>query len=158
MTLADLLFIWNGSDGEATKALYAQLETLGPIGLLAVNLFRANKASTRAKVYRGGVPGKGSYRGMAYDRKQWAMTNLCTVLTTHAAALDLRWGWKPDPAQPFHAWVLYLDLPTGQVSFHTAARGTGPDYAADWDGSRGVSTDRILRWIARITEPAVVAT
>jgi hypothetical protein len=33
--------IFNGSDGDATRALFSRLEKLGPIGLVAINLFRA---------------------------------------------------------------------------------------------------------------------
>src|ERR1051326_7628212 len=112
------LEIYNGSDGAATKALYARLELLGPVGLVALNLFRAQKCSERAKVYRGGVPGRGSFKAMAYERKQWSMGNLCKVLQEHAQGLQLRWGWKEDPGQEYYPWVLYVDLPSGQVSFH----------------------------------------
>jgi hypothetical protein len=137
--------IYLGSDGEATKALYAELETRGPAGGVAVNLFRACKASERAKVYRGG-----GYRGRAYDKKQWSMDNLCTALDARAAVLEITWGWAEDPEQPVHRHVLYVDLPTGQVSLHTAARGAGPDYTAPWDGVRGQGADRICRWIGRL--------
>ena len=147
MTLFQLLDVFNGSDGEATKALYVRLENLGPIGHVAVNLFRAQKCSDRAKVYRGGAPGQGSYRGLAYERKQWAMDNLCRVLGDQALNLSICWGWKRDPLQEFHAWVLYVDLPSGQVSFHTGARGVGPDYPGDWDGVTEVATGRILKLI-----------
>jgi hypothetical protein len=37
--------IWQGSDGEATKEFYRQLQTYGLIGEIAVALFRASKAS-----------------------------------------------------------------------------------------------------------------
>ena len=142
--------VYQGSDGAATKALYTSLEDLGPIGVIAVNLFRAQKSSERAKVYRGGVRGRGSYRGMAYDRKEWSMGNLCAALTEHAEACGIAWGWGEDPEQPFHRWVLYVELPTGQVSFHGAARGPGPDYPRGWDGVPGQSADRIVRWCARL--------
>lgn len=155
--MSDMLFVlldvFNGSDGDKTKALYAQLEQLGPVGIIAVNLFRAQKNSARAKVYHGGQPGRGSYRGMAYDRKQWAMANLCTVLKEHASPFGIRWGWKVDPLAPVNRWVLYVDLPFTngdhrQVSFHSPARGEGPDYSDDWDGITEQSTTRILRFIA----------
>ena len=45
------LEIFQGSDAEVTKAYYAQLATRGAAGELAVNLLRAQKASSRAKVY-----------------------------------------------------------------------------------------------------------
>ena len=138
--------IYNGSDGEATKALYARLSTFGPIGDVALNLFRAQKASTRAKVYRGGVPGRGSYKRMAYDRKNWAMENLCATLAQHASSMGLVYGWQRDDDTGGYPWVLYVDLPTGQVSFHAPSRGLGPDYPGIWDGVRNVSADRIVRW------------
>lgn len=119
-------------------------------GHVAVNLFRACKASERAKVYRGGQRGNGSYRGMAYDRKQWAMDNLCRALGEHAGILGISWGWGTDDKQPMHRDVLYVDLPTGQVSFHTAGRGKGPDYLHQWDGVPGQGPDRVCRWVARV--------
>lgn len=148
-----VLRTYEGSDGDATKALYAQLERdHGAAGIVAVNLFRAQKASARAKVYRGGVPGRGSYRSMAYDRKQWAMDNLCWVLGEHAAALGIVWGWGVDAKQEFHRDVLYVDLPTGQVSFHTAVRGGGPAYERPWDGVRDASAQRICSWVGRLLD------
>jgi hypothetical protein len=136
--LADILRVYNGSDGDATKALFERLEAIGPVGIVAMNLFRASKNSARAKVYRGG-----GYRGKAYDRKSWAIDNLAKVLGEHGAALGLGWGWGEDPAQSFHRDVLYVELPTGQVSFHTAPRGAGPAYASPWDGVKGAGAGRI---------------
>lgn len=153
--IADVLRIYQGSDGEATKAFYGRLEQLGPRGVIALNLFRACKNSERAKQYRGGMRGRGSYRSMAYDRKQWAIDNLCKVLAEHAFN---NFGWGIDEVlrergDPHHH-VLYVDLPTGQVSFHTAPRGEGPDYGGEWDGVRGSSADRICRFCARLLEEA----
>lgn len=144
--------IYDGSNGEASKALYDRLEQLGPVGVVALNLFRAQKCSARAKKYRGGIRGKGSYKDMAYDRKQWSMGNLCQVLGEHAEALGITWGWKVDSAQSYHCWVLYVEIPTGQVSFHTDRRGHGPDYPGDWDGQRDVCAGRICDWCERLLE------
>lgn len=156
MTAASILQrvvrVYEGSNGDATKALYDEVSALGPQGVVAVNLFRANKNSARAKVYRGGIRGRGSYRGMAYDRKQWAMGNLCQVLGRHAGACGITWGWGVDDEAPKFRHVLYVDIPTGQVSFHTESRLDGPDYPGEWDGVRGASVDRICRWMVRIIE------
>ena len=144
--LERVLAIYEGSNGDATKTLYATLEPLGPCGVVALNLFRVQKNSERAKVYRGR-----GFRDAAYDRKQWSTDNLVQALT--AAAIDgtgLPWGWSEDAAQSFHKWVLYVDLPTGQVSFHTAARGDGPDYPGAWDGKPGQSPSRICRYVAQV--------
>lgn len=145
--LAEIVRTYEGSDGDRTKALFARLEPLGPAGTIAINLFRAEKNSSRAKRYRGGVPGRGSYRGMAYDRKQWAMDQLAAALLIHAAALGLVWGWQEDREQVYHRQVLYVDLPTGQMSFHTAERGAGPDYPGAWDGIPGASQAHLIDWL-----------
>jgi hypothetical protein len=152
--LAEILRIYEGSNGAETTGLYLRLEEqLGQIGGLAVNLFRAQKASERAKKYRGGN-GHGSYRAQAYERKQWALDNLCAALSDHAAEAGVAWGWGEDSKQPVHKAVLYIDLPTGQVSFHTSDRGEGPSYPGQWDGIRDASAVRILRWIARLLDAA----
>lgn len=140
-----VLEVYNGSDGEATKRLYEELAQLGPIGEVALNLFRAQKCSARAKLYR-----RRAHKGDAYDRKNWSMANLCRVLEQHASALGITWGWKPDPAQEYHKWVLYVELPTGQASFHSASRGIGPDYPGDWDGIPDASAGRIVQWVAMV--------
>ena len=141
----EIMSIYSGSDGTATGKLYAELEALGPMGMIAMNLLRATKASERAKVYRGG-----GYRRSAYDKKQWSMDNACRALLAHGA--QLRWGWGEDATQPVHRWVLYVDLPTGQISFHAGARGEGPDYGGEWDGQRGQGPDRITRWCAQLLD------
>jgi hypothetical protein len=143
--------IYRGSDGAATKALYAEMEAFGAAGVIAMNLFRAQKNSERAKKYRGGIRGVGSYRDMAYDRKQWAMENLCSALIVHSDRLALAWGWKLDAGAFGPAWVLYVDVPgIGQVSFHSPSRGDGPDYRGHWDGERGASVQRVIEFTARV--------
>jgi len=120
--------------------------------VLAVNLFRAQKNSERAKVYRGR-----RHRSAAYDTKQWAMMNLCNALLHEAAAAGIGWGWGVDDKQPVHRHVLYIDLPTGQVSFHTGTRGEGPDYAGTWDGVADQAAPRILHWVAALLEGTTAA-
>lgn len=63
--LVDVVRIYDGSDGDATKALYERLAKLGAIGEIALNLFRAHKNSARAKVYRGGR-GRRDFTGALY--------------------------------------------------------------------------------------------
>lgn len=142
--------VYNGSDGDATIALYQRLNALGPIGNVAVNVFRAQKASERAKVYRGGRGGQ-SYRAMAYEKKRWSMETLCEALTKHRS-LGLVWGWAVDPNQEVHRHILYVELPTGQVSWHTDQRASGPDYAGAWDQAVGTAPHRICAWLAQILE------
>lgn len=147
--LSQVLRIYQGSNGEATRMLYRDLEGFGPMGVIAVNLFRACKCSERAKSYR---PGPG-YRTEAYARKDWSIQNLAQALAADDAH-GLTFGWGLDEAlcergDPHHH-VLYIDLPTGQVSFHNGARYAGPDYAGAWDGATGVAADRICRFVAQL--------
>lgn len=156
--IAAILEIYRGSNGDATMALYQHLKTLGWEGSLAVDLFRACKASERAKLYRGGERGRGSYRRMAYDKKTWAIENLSKALM---ATGGITWGWGIDAAlkergDPHHH-VIYVELPTGQISFHTGTRNEGPDYPGEWDGMRGQTADRICRWVGRIVSREKVA-
>lgn len=139
--------VFDGSDGLKTRTYYAELEKRGPIGQAAVRLFRAQKTSTRAKMYRGR-----EYKSRAYDIKSWSMGELCKVLAEHGASMGFIYGWSQDPDTVFGerpSWVLYVEIPSmcyrsaGQVSFHSPTRGEGPDYDGTWDGQRA-SEERIL--------------
>lgn len=148
-----VLSVYRGSNGDLTRELYERLNKLGPIGEMAVNLFRACKTSERAKLYRRG-PG---HKTASYDRKDWSIENLCRILAEHGAALGIAsWGWQIDAAMAAagdpHHHVVYVDLPQGQVSFHTATRHAGPDYFQPWDGATGAAPDRICRFVASVLE------
>lgn len=148
----DSLTVFEGSDGKLTMQYYAELMQRGPIGEVAMNLFRAQKCSERAKVYRGGLRGKGKFKDLAYERKTWSMDNLCKILAARAEELGITYGWKQDRNVLFNqqsSWVLYIDIPTGQVSFHSPSRGKGPAYESDWDGI-GNSRNRILNFCDRV--------
>lgn len=139
------------SDGAVTRAYYAKLLDLR-LGLIAVNLFRAQKCSTRAKLYRGG-----GYRGMAYERKEFSLRELGRALSGQT---EIGFGWKRDP-KTIHGldpmWVMYVDLPNGQVSFHSPTRFEGPDYAGEWDGMRA-SERRILEFCDAVMEGREIRT
>ncbi|HLJ26587.1 MAG TPA: hypothetical protein VKY85_07740 [Candidatus Angelobacter sp.] len=145
--------IYQGSNGEATAAFYEALRQKGMLGVVAEHLFRAGKCSERAKQYRGGIRGQGSYRQMAYDKKNWALRELDKSLGALCLASGtsyIPWGWGWDEKTPGYSWVLYVDLPQGQVSFHTAKRGDGPSYLGQWDGVRNASAARIIafcQWV-----------
>jgi len=67
------------------------------------------------------------------------------ALLSHSA---LKWGWGENELA-FVPFVLYADLPTGQVSFHSYERFSGPAYDGSWDGSHQSET-RILDWCEAI--------
>lgn len=141
--------IFEGSNGSATQALYAELALLGPAGVIALNLFRACKCSSRAKEYRP------KYKREAYGRKEWSLQNLCDELSRSAEELGIEWGWKEDPKQACHKWVLYVVIPTGQVSFHNEKRLHARDFPHEWDGEHQ-SSNRIIKWTTMLlnNEPA----
>lgn len=130
--------VYKGSDGQVTMAYYSELSKRGPMGQVAVALFRAQKRSTAAKNYRGR-----RFKGAAYDVKNWSLQQASELLEKYGAELGIAWGWKQDPNTPGYEWVLYVDLPTGQVSFHSAVRYSKKDYAGEWDGKK-LSTERII--------------
>lgn len=141
--------VYEGSDGALTRAFAAELERRGPRGRVAALLFRAQKSSRRAKKY-----GPTAYRGLAYGRKGEALRELAAALAEHGAALGISFGWGRDEGGR-NPWVLYVDLPLGQVSFHSPERYDGPDYAGGWDGLRA-SEGRIIRFCdSVIAGPAV---
>ena len=138
------LEVFKQNDGEVTKAFYGEMNALGPMGQIAVALFRAQKRSSAAKQYR-----RGRFKHAAYDVKNWSISELCKLLTEHAGQCGIRWGWKQDPNTPGFEWVLYVDLPTGQASFHSAVRGTGLEYAGEWDGKH-TSADAIIGFCEKV--------
>ncbi len=143
--------VFEQNDGDVTKAYYAELAALGPDGQVAVALFRAQKRSSRAKEYR---PGK--FRRAAYDVKSWSMGEVVRLVAEHGEKLGIRCGWKADPSTRFDngdSWVLYVDLPQGQVSFHSPTRLSGPDYPGDWCGEK-CSAERILAFCDSVSAAA----
>ena len=72
-----------------------------------------------------------------YFEKEIAIKNAVGV----ALELGIKFGWKFDPVREM--WVVYFELPTGQVSFHTMERFSGPEYFGEWDGVAGMSRKRI---------------
>lgn len=135
--------VYEQSNGDVTKAYYAELIKHGPAGEIAMNLMRAHKASHRAKIYRG------SSIGAAYDKKEWAIEILLRRIISHGEKFGITYGWKEDPgiiiAGRRGGWIIYIDLPTGQCSFHLRLRGAGPDYSGEWDGMP-LTDIRILRY------------
>ena len=119
------------------------------MGEIAVALFRAQKRSSRAKDYK-----RGKFRRAAYDVKSWSMGELCRLLAKHGEQLGFKWGWQADPNVVFGdapSWVLYVDLPGhAQVSFHNPERMKGPEYPGKWDGQRGMSEQRVIRFCAEV--------
>lgn len=137
---------FHGSNASATMRLFDELLRLDENGQLACLLFKALKASVRAKVYRGWADDGRSFRSLSYDRKGEALSSLAEFLDCVGSGADV-WGWKIDPhANHSNHWVLYLELPDGQVSFHSPKRFAGPDFLGEWDGVLGASEERVIRF------------
>ena len=137
---------YNGSNSGASKSVCSQLEKKGRLGRIAAELFRIQKTSSRAKKYRGGVSTdvySRSYRGLAYERKDKVLDRLCDILYNDACGLT--WGWARDNSQLAAKYFLYIELPQGQISFHSRDRYVGDNYSGGWDGQQA-SEARIIEF------------
>ncbi len=142
--------VYEESSGALTRRLSSSCTGAAPAGHVAALLFSAQKASRRAKRY-----GPTAFRALAYERKGAALRALCATLARHGTALQLTFGWGRDDGA-LHPWVLYVDLPLGQVSFHSSERYDGPDYQGQWDGRR-MSEARIIAYCDQVMTATVSA-
>lgn len=145
-SLARVMQVYQASSADDTRRLYLELTKMSPAGELASNLMRACKKSERAKVYR-----QRAHTASSYDGKAWAMGEICRLLLRYPTLVSA-WGWGLDDKQPLHKHVLYVELPQGQVSFHTDSRGLGPDYGKPWDGKTGMSAQRACTFAASVLD------
>jgi hypothetical protein len=140
---------FNAKDGGVTVGYQNELISRGKAGQLAFGLFRAQKRSTRAKVYRG------KFRGNSYDGKNEALKFVDSLLLLSGSSLDSAvsdWGWKRDHRQAMHDQVLYVDLKDfGQCSFHSAQAMSGRHYRGNWDSSKA-SVDVVLAYCDSVTK------
>jgi len=147
MGRADSVFRQN--DGKVTTAYYIEMNAKGLLGQLSVALFRAQKRSIAAKTYRGR-----RFTRAAYEVKNWSISEivriLCLMDKTHDVS-SLTWGWGYDAKAIHFEHVLYVTLPTGQISFHSDERLEGPDYPGEWDGQK-MSRERILTFCDSIDD------
>jgi hypothetical protein len=135
-----------GSNGGASRTICSGLAKISRLGELAAELYRTQKASSRAKCYANSAYGK--YRERAYERKNACIKKICCILKDFGEWIV--WGWGTDSGQPRYPWVLYIELPSiGQVSFHSKERFQGPDYTGGWDGLK-YSEERIVSLCCRM--------
>jgi hypothetical protein len=128
--------VFRQNNGDVTKNYYAEMNDKGHLGQLAVALFRAQKRSSAAKSYR-----RGKFTSAAYDVKNWSIGEIVRILTQYDCGFS--WGWGYDRNTPGYEWVLYVELPTGQCSFHSPHRIGPKNYDGAWDGI-GMSEQRII--------------
>lgn len=124
-----------GADDNLTLAYYLLLQKRGPLGMIALNLFRAQKnASSLCR-----PAGYGPAAAAAASAGVWSLELLVHVLARHGAHFGISYGWKPimEPRKDRAPFVLFVDLPDfGQVSFDAFERGCGPEYSNECDGVR----------------------
>lgn len=139
----------------------------------------SDRAKSRAangkhrREFRAGAYGEHNYRTSRdarerdYSEKEEHLTKACELLAT--GQFDVPWGWGLDTlprtvrSDDYDYWhygplptktmaVLYVQLPTGQVSFHSAHVGRGPKYRDGWDGEQGMSLLRITKAIDELAD------
>jgi hypothetical protein len=149
--------VFDGSDGVRTRKFLSHLEKQGHEGRIAAALFRSQKASSKATHYSGGIERSNgefhSFRTLSYDKKCRSLEKLCSLLLVDSAGIA--WGWGRDDETPHAPHVLYLDLSTGQVRFHSKERHAGPDYPGQSDGERAAEV-RIIDFCDQFTEGLVL--
>lgn len=130
------------SNASRTRKFLGHLSRCGDAGKLAAALFRAQKASTRAKAYRS------KHKSFAYDRKGELLEDICNLLSKETNSIP--WGWGIDEGGYYHD-VLYVDLPVGQASFHSTKRFAGPNYQSGWDQTQSTE-DNVLAYCELVIE------
>lgn len=72
--------VYRTSNGQLTRRFLLRLNSFGPWGQIAAQLFKAQKASKRAKKYGpyAGINGS-SFRDLSYQRKGQALKDLCDL-------------------------------------------------------------------------------
>lgn len=135
-----------------------------PYGRLLRALDRAQGANERAKArsangihfhgYSGGRFRRANYRSSraARARDYAAKEQAIGEATGLASAGGVKFGWarSDDAGVP---WVVYFEIPTGQVSFHSPTRGVGPDYDSEWDGAPDMTRMRLDAAIQAVLNP-----
>lgn len=147
--------VYNSSDAELTRSYYDLLEHYGIVGRFALNLFRALKCSDRAAKYTDL-----GHRTKTLGRKRYSIESLVAILNEHATALGITWGWRTEHHDPKYVsagaqaapHALYMNLPTGQVRFHSPARMTGPEYTGETNLDHYGRATRVIKFCDRITE------
>lgn len=160
MTASQVYSGRGSSAGAETRRLLTALRKRGLVGDIAACLFIAQKSSERAKRYGfsgfQGSRGRVSYRDLSYSRKGQALFALCQELQEAGERFPYLWGWRGNAdgraSGALPPYVLYVDLPTGQVSFHSHERYPGPEYPREWDGVRKASAGRVVQFCQNILD------
>jgi hypothetical protein len=153
--------------GRPAKSTSAEPDRVAALRDLVAECAKAQAASDRAKThaaanvhYLDWSGSEASYRASRakvaadYAEKERALRAICAL----APAAGVVFGWGGDPESHAARWVLYVDLPAGQVSWHTRSRGTGPTYKGRWDGVRDAAAGRIAEQQRELSQGAASAT
>lgn len=126
-----------------------QLRLHGRVGMIGAALLNCQKESSNAKKHLKGHAGAIQSRRLSrerYQQKHQAMAALQVHLKEYQT---FNWGWAPDPnpSKSSAVHVLYVDLPTGQVGFHsTQMLGRNAKvYTGQWDG-QNKNMERIFKF------------
>ena len=86
-------------------------------------------------------------RDADYMEKERHLRDACSL----AKGAGICFGYQESDTSEVAPYVIYFELKTGQVSFHTADYGSCPAYHGQWDGQH-ISRERIMAAIAEVID------
>ena len=100
-----ILTVYEASNGDATRALYERLEALGPVCVVAVNLFRAHKNSSR-KHSRPGSQSSSAICQRRFRQRSWTAPSRRSCMSrTRRPSLMLSGGCRRISRSRLSGWL-----------------------------------------------------
>ena len=130
-----------GYDAMAIQDVKARLKAGGLKGELADLLFEAERTDLNAGVCRTTPACSWTSRHRRkWDRWIRALKALVSFLDRSASQLGIHWGWQEHENQTGPFWVVFIDLPTGQVFYSAPERLTDHQYegSMEWSESNEI--------------------
>lgn len=119
-----------------------ELESRGPMGLLASMLYRVANAFMLAELYDSIAPICGEpysdHPRKTFERK---LHEVALLLCGSSDYCGIRWGWHGDDRCMESPWVMSIELPIGGIQYRTPRRGQGPTYQKEqYLGTRNIES------------------
>lgn len=106
-----------------------ELESRGPMGLLASMLYRVANASMLVELYDSIAPiCGGPYSDHPRKLLESKLHEVALLLCGSSDYCGIRWGWWRTDQCMESPWVISIDLPLSRIQYRTPHRGQGPAF------------------------------